>query len=278
MTRAWHEVTEPALGQALEGIGQRLEYPPVPDLALAVGARLRAGPSRGRAGFQLLRPVFRPAWQPTFQRVAAGLAAVLVLLSGLLALSPTARRAVAGWLGLRGVKIDVVPTLPPLPLGAGLQLGTPLTVAEAQSRVSYRILLPEDSRLGPPDEVYVSTRYPGEVVSLVYRASPGFPRASETGAGLLLTQFRARLDEELITKKVVGPGTRVETVMVHGARAFWLEGEPHFLAFLDEEGEVIEDRARLAGNVLLWERGDLTLRIEAAITREEAIRIAESVG
>lgn len=281
MAEDWQTVSEPELERALEHVGEGLAYPPVPDLALAVGARLLAGPSAGGATLRLLRPVLRPVWQPTLRRVAAGLAAVVVLLSGLLVLSPSARRAVAGWLGLRGVRIDVVATpslsVPPR-LGGGLQLGRPFTLEEAQSRVSYRILLPRDARLGSPDEVYVSTRYPGEVVSLVYGARPGLPGASQAGVGILLTEFRARFDGELISQKVAGPGTRIESVTVNGAPGLWLEGDPHFLAFLDEQGDVIEDRTRLAGNVLLWEVGDLTLRIEADIGKEEALRIAESVG
>jgi uncharacterized protein DUF4367 len=34
---------------------------------------------------------------------------------------------------------------------------------------------------------------------------------------------------------------------------------------------------RLAGNTLLWERGALTLRLEADINEEEALKIARSV-
>ena len=34
--------------------------------------------------------------------------------------------------------------------------------------------------------------------------------------------------------------------------------------------------ARLAGNTLLWERQSLTLRLEAAIDRDTALRIATS--
>jgi hypothetical protein len=36
------------------------------------------------------------------------------------------------------------------------------------------------------------------------------------------------------------------------------------------------EQVRLAGNVLLWERGTRTLRLEADISKEEALRIAES--
>ena len=42
-------------------------------------------------------------------------------------------------------------------------------------------------------------------------------------------------------------------------------------------GAVREAPARLAGNTLLWQRGDLTLRLEADITKERALAIARSV-
>lgn len=59
---------------------------------------------------------------------------------------------------------------------------------------------------------------------------------------------------------------------------YWIDGEPHlFFSYRDERGQLRQDRSRLAGNVLLWERGDLTLRIEGNLTKVEALRIAESV-
>ena len=38
------------------------------------------------------------------------------------------------------------------------------------------------------------------------------------------------------------------------------------------------EQVRLVGNVLLWERGTRTLRLEADITKEKALQIAASVG
>ena len=61
-------------------------------------------------------------------------------------------------------------------------------------------------------------------------------------------------------------------------RALWIEGEPHLFFYRDRDGQVRDESVRLAGNVLLWERGELTLRLEGAIARDEAIRIAASVG
>jgi hypothetical protein len=40
---------------------------------------------------------------------------------------------------------------------------------------------------------------------------------------------------------------------------------------------VRDDAVRLAGDVLLWERGGLTLRIEGGQTRDAAVRSAVSV-
>jgi hypothetical protein len=259
---------------ALVDLGRRLDFPePGPELALAVGHRLRSAQVGETASF---RPLFRPAWQ----RVAVAVAAMVAVLTGVLVVSPGAREAVARWLGLRGAGLEVVPTLPPAPtrpLGEGLFLGRRVSLAEAERSAPYSILVPTLPELGSPDEVYVEARVGDRIVSLVYRSRPGIPPAAQTGAALLVTQFRARIDEELIEKKLLGTGTDIEFVTVGGEDGFWLEGQPHVLYFQDPDGIRLEQTVRLAGNVLLWERGDLTLRIEGDINREQAIRIAESM-
>src|SRR5207245_1048212 len=116
----------------------------------------------------ILRPVFRPAWQ----KAVIAVAAAAVLATGALAASPGARQAVANFLGLRGIRITIVPSLPPVPspsLGSGLSLGDPMTLAQAQARVPFRIAVPPPPRLGTPDEVYVLETSSGAEVSLLYR-------------------------------------------------------------------------------------------------------------
>jgi hypothetical protein len=222
----------------------------------------------------LLRPVFVPAWQ----RAAVALVVLVALLSGVLALSPAARKAVAGWLGLRGVKIEVVPSLsPPPPLGRNLVLGVPVTLPEAQASVPFRILVPTASGLNQPDEIDLIKSFGTGRVSLLYRARPGFPAASATGVGLLLTEFEAAPDESFIEKKLSPAGTKLEGVTVNGEPGFWIEGV-HELFYVRPDGSPIRDTVRLAGNVLLWQRGSVTLRIEANITMAEALAIAESVA
>lgn len=279
---------DPDLERALIDLGPRLAYPPTPDLAPAVRARLAAHPHARRPP---RRGFFTPRW-------GLALAAVFVLLAGIpLVVSPSARTAVAERLGLRGVKITYVPTAPaptpasptgaPVPVEVHLGLGEPLTLAEAPARVPYRVLLPSLPDLGPPDQVFVTQVVPGGQVALVYRPRPGIPDTTEagvrprpglpgTGVGILLTQFRGDFAPEFLGKGI-GPGTRLEQVTVNGAPGYWIEGQPHALFYRDANGEIHDDRVRLAGNTLLWEQDGLTLRLESALTREEALRIAESV-
>jgi hypothetical protein len=156
-----------------------------------------------------------------------------------------------------------------------MALGEQTTLAEARRRVSFPVLLPA-GRLGAPDEVYYATSPPGGRVTLLYRAAPELPEASLTGAGLLLTQFKAEVDQAF-TRKVIDAGVRVEEVIVAGGRGYWFEGAPHRLVFADEHGQFYEDRSRLAGNTLVWERGDVTLRLESALSRDASIALAESL-
>jgi hypothetical protein len=83
---------------------------------------------------------------------------------------------------------------------------------------------------------------------------------------------------ETALKKVTGsqPGTTYEPVTVEGAQGFWISGEPHVIAYLEPDGDIRSETVRLAGNVLLWETGGVTYRIESTLSRAKAIAIAES--
>ena len=274
---------ESQLELALVRLGRSIDFADPGDPALfaeAVARRLREESSLGRVislpatSPPRAVPGFRMAWR----NVAVASAAVVVLVAGLLAFSPDARRAVAGWLGIRGVQIEPRRELPPVALGSGLQLGERTTLAMARAEIDFPITLPARADLGTPDEVYV-TEIVGGVpqVSLLYRERPGFPRAAQTGAALLITQFRAELDEELLYKKVVVDESDVEAVRINGRPGFWIGGRPHVLYFLGPNEEPIADSVRLAGNVLLWEMGDVTMRLESALSKDEAVRVAESI-
>ena len=93
---------------------------------------------------------------------------------------------------------------------------------------------------------------------------------------LLLSQHRAEVWDGFV-KKAAGSGTRIEAVEVGGEPGYFVSGDEHFVMFL-EDGLIHDEPASLAGNTLLWNRGDLLLRLEADIGRDEALELAESVG
>jgi len=245
-----------ALERALRDLAPRIVYPPTPNLSASFNAAVVAADDR-RA-----RPRF--GWRPVAHSLPAAIAALLLLVGAALAVG----------IGLRGFSIVFVES-PRQPIGHGLELGERLTLADAQQRVSYRILVPAGEP-GQPDEVYLDLRAGLDQVTLVYRSVVLSPAGEDDEVGLLITQFRARPDSATITKEV-GPATTVEPVVVAGEPGFWIEGSPHVLLYRDPSGAMIEDRMRLVGDVLVWQRGDLTLRLEGAGSREQAVTIAESM-
>jgi hypothetical protein len=127
-----------------------------------------------------------------------------------------------------------------------------------------------------PDAVFVNSGRPqGGRVDFVYRARPGLPASQFTDVGLLITQFQATLTPDFI-KKVVAGGL-VEEVQVAGQPGYWFSGEPHFFSYQDTRGSLLDEQTRLAGNTLVWQAGALTLRLEGQVSRQEALRIAESM-
>jgi hypothetical protein len=268
----------PELEQALADLAAALEFPPTPDLAAAVGARLDEAPARAPA------PARRRGWPIGlygWRRLAvAGLVAVL-LAAAVLVASPGTREAVARRLGLRGVGVELggpppptVTTRPGERLDLGL--GERATLEEARRRVGFPVLVPGAAGFRQPAAVFVNGNMPpGGRVDLVYRARPGLPASPFTDAGLLVTEFRGQPSPDFL-KKVAVLGM-VEEVTVGGEPGYWFSGEPHFFTYQDARGEVREEQTRLAGNTLIWQRGDLTLRLEGEITRQEALAIAESM-
>ena len=75
---------------------------------------------------------------------------------------------------------------------------------------------------------------------------------------------------------MVGGGL-VEEVQVAGQPGYWFSGEPHFFSYQDRAGEINDESTRLAGNTLVWQAGAQTLRLEGQLSKQEALRIAESM-
>jgi hypothetical protein len=269
------------LERALADLAAAIEFPATPDLAAAVTARLGEAPTAPAPPSPAVRARRWLAGLAGWRRLAAAGLAVVLLAAAVLVASPGTREAVARRLGLRGIGVELggppPPTVTTTPGGRlELGLGDRVTLEEARRRVDWPVLVPAVAGLGQPDAVYVNEAVPsGGRVDLVYRARPGLPASPFTDVGLLITEFQGRPTPEFL-KKVTAMGV-VEQVTVGGEPGYWFSGEPHFFTYQDAAGTLREEQTRLAGNTLIWQRGDLTLRLEGELPKDEAIRIAESM-
>ena len=142
--------------------------------------------------------------------------------------------------------------------------------------MAFRLAVPVLPELAAPDEVYLESWPPDGQVVLVYRAGAATDAVTPAPIALLLAQFRGDPPVGVLGKGL-GPDTTVMSVAVNEQPGLWIEGAPHSFFYRDPAGHPRPATERLAGNVLLWQRGELTLRLESSLTREEALRVAASV-
>ena len=111
----------------------------------------------------------------------------------------------------------------------------------------------------------------------VVRAARGAARVTLVyrGGDVTLTELLGRTEPDLV-RKLTPRSTPVRRVRVRGEPGLYIDG-PHVVLFRDASGQIVEDRARRAGRVLLWQRGALLLRLEADVDVARALEIARSV-
>jgi hypothetical protein len=245
------------LERELLALGDEIAWPPTPDLAAAVGARIAAEPPRPARG----------AWRWPSPRLATALAAVLVALVAfgiLLAASPGVRATLRDWLGIGSVRITRVEHLPDLAPARELGLGRRASFASAEAEFGTIATV---RALGEPDVVYLGEGLPHRV-TLVYVARSDLP-AGKAGVGALLDEIEG--DTPLIyAEKLVGARVPITRVTVNGAHGYFIGGS-HALQLPDEL------RPRLAGNTLVWQRDAVTYRLETALGLRAALALARSV-
>jgi hypothetical protein len=222
----------------LHALARYVDFPAERDLAPAVRARLTARPHRRR------------------RALVVALAALVIALAVAFAVPP-ARSAILRFLHLQGVTIERVDRLPEVKTSRPLDLGNPLTLGEARRTVHFRPLT--STLLGEPDRI----TWDGHQLWFAY----GHTR-------LLVSQFLAS-GVPVYIKKVAEPGTTITPVVVKGGRGFFLSGARHFL-YLAPTRIILDERVRLARDVLLWEHGPLTVRLEGEFTLAQALKIARS--
>ena len=240
------------LERMLVALGGELDLPEAPDLAPGVLQAMEGRPAQ---------PVRR---LPRRAALVAAAVVVLAALGATLAI-PDARSALFRVLHIGGARIELVDELPRVPAQSDLELslGTRVSLEEARGHASFDLRELDDA----PDRVYVGLN---DTVWFLY-GSPEQVR-------LLLSQTPLHsVDQGLLVKKLSGRGTRVEPVSVGGAPGVFLSGDSHFFFLLDELGNPVEESARLARSVLLWERGGIAYRLEGDFDRDEALELARSL-
>jgi hypothetical protein len=227
---------------ALTRLGGELDYPETPDVRTAVRRRLA----------ERRRPV---AWR---RPLVIAVAALLVGAAAVMAV-PQARSEILDWLGIGSVTIRYVDDLPVVEKAQDdLMLGERVTLGTARERAQFRVEVPRLEGLAAP------RIYRGDLgqVSLLY--------GSEEEPRLLIMQIVGTGALE----KLLGMETEVERVREGGAEGAWLEGGEHVVFFPSAGPE----SQRLAGNTLLLQREDgVTVRIEADVSKENALRIFRSM-
>ena len=238
----------PDFEEQLIALGQAIAWPETPRF----GVRLPLPAQRGGLG--------RGRW-------ALAAAAALLIVATLIAYTPT-REAIAGWLNLHTtfIRTEHPPTPTPRPSLDQLGLGTPTTLAAAQGQVAWRIAVP--ASLGAPDQVYLNLPPSGPTggeVTLFYSKPTVY-----------VTEARGAVNEQFFVK-ILGPGVTVEPVSFNGHSGYWISGRVHEIVFTDADGNPRFETLRLAANTLIFDDGGIVVRIEADITKQQAIDIGRSL-
>jgi hypothetical protein len=280
--------TLPELEAALVDLGTAVDLPPTPDLATAVGARLRASVLPAAAASREApvpmvrrRPVVR-----SLRRSLVLAAAVTLLLVG---------GALGVRFGLQLLEIEFGPlpsvSAPPastaspaegvtpgasVEAGARLGLGLRSTLDDAVEGAGFPLLVP--TGLGLPDEVFLGGTALRGQVAFGYLPRADLPADDLlAGLGLLITQNKGRLDEGLVHKIVDMNAGTVVSLEIDGAPGVWIAGEPHMFWYLDPDGQVIAGSDRRVSDTLAWQRDGILYRIEGAGTLERALEIARTM-
>jgi hypothetical protein len=225
---------------ALTRLGREVDYPETPDLAGSVRRQL-AESRRPRA------------WR---RPLVIALAALLVALAAVMAV-PQARSEILDWLGIGSVTIHYVDDLPTIERREELELGVRMPLTEARQRAQFPVLMPTLEGLERP-----SVYYRGDIgmVSLLY--------GTEAEPRLLISEIVSPgAIDKLLTSQ-----TDVEPVTEGDWSGAWLSGGQHVL-FLPIQDQMI----RLVGDVLVVHDAGTTVRIEADVSKNEALRILRSL-
>jgi hypothetical protein len=233
------------LGRSVRALESMLVAPSPPDVRDAVADAIRSG-RRSR------------------RRLSSG-ARVAILVAAAVLLLATAAVAARFVIDLGGIGIEPPPTgtasasRPPL---TGPAFGEPTTLAEAEQEAGFRPIVP--ATLGGPDRVWISRGIePGSVmIAMAWFPREDLPRIPGTPYGASLIEVGGQA--ELVAKFVDPRYVRLS----HGV--YWI-GVPHEVELLTGDQTRI---FAVTGNTVIWQRGDLALRLETNLPKPDAVALA----
>jgi hypothetical protein len=223
----------------------RLDLPPAPDVTAAVLARVKRARTRRRVWIAAVA-------------AAAALAMAFAV--------PTARTSILHWVGLGGVTIERVPSLPKTSLRTAASFGSPVSRDDAVDAVDFGVRLPRLEGL-PPRHLYLDRDAPSPIVTAVY----GDPRRPT----IVLSEWRGNVAPHF--HKLVRYSTATTFVRVEGTRAIWVTGPPHAVFYLARDGTFAEAPVYTTGNVLVWLRHGVSHRLELDGSLGAALRVVRGL-
>ena len=235
----------------VEELARHLPYPPTPDVAGQVAARLR------RSGSRRMALALR----------AAAVVAIALLLAALLI--PDLRSRALDFLHLGAVRFVEPTGTPAATVGLDpsarpwvLSLPGETTLDAARDAVPLPIRLPTyPPDLGAPDRVFAPEGRVDTVV-MVWLHPDDLERVRFSLHALGFGHFALKTTAQ------------VQETTVNGERALWTS-EPHeYLMALGASGPV---SMPVTEPVLIWQQDGITYRLEGELTLDEARRIAESL-
>jgi hypothetical protein len=200
-----------------------------------------------------LAPRRRLMWRGRPLALALAVTVVALALAALFAV-PQSRGAILRFFGLGAVHIEFVERLPAAqeqPLSS--RLGPAISIADARDLLGRPPLQPPFT---PPPTLHARDG----IVSVLFLHEGEPVLLSEIGSGGRLL------------KKIAGSNTSVQWQRVGDDAAIWMAGDRHVVVFPHAAPQ-------LAGHVLVWQDGNLTLRLEGAhLTLRDALALAEKIN
>jgi hypothetical protein len=157
-------------------------------------------------------------------------------------------------------------------------LGDPSSIGAVASAAGFEPLVP--AALGTPAEVWIGSTPPGAPdatgsrIVMAWDPTPALPAVHDLPWGAVLIEFHG--NAEVAAKTVFeDTGGEIRGVNVDGRAGLWVTGEHTITLAHIRGGKPVT--LRVTGNVLLWQRGDVTLRLETTLGLPAALEVARSI-